>query len=154
MSPLTNRQKADVCRMAKRAWDAWDGREEYCGGINAGVSHTLLFGAWRHEEQERVVGRRSLTTATQHDYAALMAHFAAMAGLELVAGRWVSRQVEDGRNRVLYILRRDTLQRGLVYPGYPEAICRKKNRCGLGAATEKQLWHLVYTVRNRRKAVR
>jgi hypothetical protein len=52
---------------------------------------------------------------------------------------------------VLHILKANCEERGLKFPDYPGAICRAQNKCGLGGATEKQLWRLVYTVRNRKK---
>ncbi len=154
-TPLTNTQKGDICRAAKAAWKVWPEREDYCGGLNADVPRHRLFDAWRREEQERACGLRSLTTATQAHFAPIMAHFSALATpgeATALTGYWLGRAAEEERNRVLHLLRTSTLERKLAYPGYPEAICRKQYRCGLGGATEKQLWRLLYTVRSRRKA--
>lgn len=151
MRPLSRRQKAEVCMLARRAWEARpEEQEEWRGGLNAGLSESALFRAWRREQQQSACGMTSLTTCLQEaDFPRLMAHFSTLAGDAQQAGYWLERLLEDGRNRALHVLKRETERFDLAWPGYPGAICGRQYKCGLGAATEKQLWCLVYTVRNR-----
>jgi hypothetical protein len=155
VQPLSKKQKADLCILARRAWNAGAG-EGWRGDLNADCSETALFRAWRRSQQHEACGLHSLTTCLQEsDYPLLMAHFAAMIhGNDAQAGYWLERLAEDGRNRVLYILKREAGKAGLSWPSYPASICRRQYKCGLGAATERQLWCLVYTLRNRATAKR
>ncbi|MDF3129265.1 hypothetical protein P0Y35_08665 [Kiritimatiellaeota bacterium B1221] len=149
MQPLSKKQKAEICILAQKAWKKGAGAE-WKGGLNEGVSETALFRAWRREQQQSACGMSSLTTCLHEaDFPRLMAHFCTLAGEHDQAGYWLERLLEDGRNRVLHILKRETARFDLAWPGYPGAICRRQYKCGLGAASEKQLWALVYTVRNR-----
>lgn len=150
MIPLSKKQKADICQLARRAWQAGAGAG-WRGDLNADCSETALFRAWRRQQQHECCGLRSLTTClNESDFPLLMAHFAGLIpGNDQQAGYWLERLMEDGRNRVLHILRRSCSQYGLAWPSYPAAIARRQYKCGLGAATEKQLWCLVYTCRNR-----
>jgi len=150
MNPLSKKQKADICIIARRAWKAGAG-EGWRGDLNADCSESALFRGWRRQQQHECCGLRSLTTCLQDaDFPLLMAHFAALIpGNDAQAGYWLERLVEDSRNRVLFILKRSCAQYSLAWPSYPAAICRRQYKCGLGAASEKQLWALVYTCRNR-----
>ncbi len=149
MQALSKKQKAEICILARKAWDAGAGLD-WKGGINEGVSNTALFRAWRREQQQSACGMASLTTCLQDaDFPRLMAHFSTLAGEHDQAGYWLERLLEDGRNRTLHILKRECSRFDLAWPGYPGSICRRQYKCGLGAASEKQLWALVYTVRNR-----
>ena len=151
MSMLTDKQKAQLCILARKGWDAW-ASADWEGGINAGVSNANLFRAWRTQEQKAACGQMSLRMCFQEDFPKLMSHFARLAGDDKLERYWTGKLVEDGRGRVLYILKQNCDLNGLAYPDYPGAICRRQYKCGLGAATEKQLWGLVYTVRNRGQA--
>lgn len=72
MSALTTGQKIHVCELARKAYEAWPGREEHERTVGAGKNGLT---AWRHDQQERVVGVRSLRHCTDADFRALVAHF-------------------------------------------------------------------------------
>jgi hypothetical protein len=157
MRPLNNKEKAQVCMLARKAWERW-ARDEWTAdiipGLDDDVSEAAMFRAWRTREQVNACGQHSLTTCLVSDYPALMAHFCRLAGDDKGEAYWTGRLVEDPRNIALFKLRQNCEERGLRYPDYPAAICRRQYKCDLGGATTKQIWRLVYTVRNRRKPAR
>lgn len=69
---LTTTNKIHVCRVAREAYDAWPGREEYERTTGAGKN---AFTEWRHDQQEVVIGVRSLRHAHADDYSQLLSHF-------------------------------------------------------------------------------
>lgn len=149
MTPLSKLQKADIARAARAAWEAWPEREAF-EAINAEFSASARFEAWRREEQSKACGVRSLRAATQAHYGRLLAHFQALAGREAQAARTRARDADNDRRIARWKLDQALRERGLQV-GYAAAICRTQFRCALDEAEAKQLWKLVFTVRNRRK---
>ena len=150
MSPLSNIQKKDIAIAARRAYDAWPEREAF-EAINAELSRTACFEAWRHVEIRKVVRfTESLRECTQAHYGALLSHFQAMAGDDTAAQRTRARDADNPRRVARYKLEEALRERGLEL-GYAIAICRTQNRCELDQASAKQLWRLVFTVRNRKR---
>lgn len=164
---LTNDQKREIAQLAHAAWTVSPSREGMID-CNPDLSLTRVEAAWRHVEQGRVMGglRQSLREATQRDYPLLRAHFlrlqaeglalhgqaAAAAAAVESAEKWTVRAATDGVRRARHLLRRALEEAGLR-EGYAAAICRTQNKCSLDEASEKQLWRLIFTVRNRRKPV-
>lgn len=156
MNLLTNPQKATICQLAHEAWEARpDIREPLIECNGATMSKTAIFEAWRHVEQGKAVGRQSLTKCTsEHDFLRLCAHFRAMIpGQEGRAVRTLARHEAEPRLVAMHKLRQACSAAGLEL-GYAAAICRTQNRCSLDEASEKQLWRLVFTIKNRAKAKR
>jgi len=151
MSFLTSKQKARVCMLARKGWELW-ASADWEGGLNVGVSDSALFRAWRTQAQREACGQMSLRMCHQEDFPKLMAHFSRLAGDEKQEQYWMGKLVMDNTSRVLFTLKRNCEEFGLNYPEYPNAICLRQYKCGLRAATEKQLWSLVYTIRNRGQA--
>lgn len=155
---LSKLQKSILARAARAAWDAWPGRDDYTARLAGERNDPLLsdnqaFTHWRREQQHRACGKSSLRAATQDDYLLIRAHWEAWdPATSGAAMRTLLRHDSDGRRRALHVLERNTRERGLHWPGYPEAICRRQFKCALMDASEKQTWSLVYTIRNRRKA--
>ncbi|WP_043588968.1 hypothetical protein [Geminisphaera colitermitum] len=153
MQYFTNDQKAQVAMLAKRAYDAWEMREAHeC--INDHLSRTACFEQWRHQETGKVTGgitslRRCVS---ELHFLPLIAHFNNLLGEGGMALRTLLRHAEAGRITVFYKLQQALAERGLS-EGYAAAICRRQYKCDLGDAEEKQLWHLFFTIKNRRKAV-
>jgi hypothetical protein len=149
MNFLSNDQKATIARLARQAYDSWEGREgfEEC---NPGLSVSKCFEAWRRCEQGKAVGRQSLTQCTGDDFLPLVAHFQNFAGRGAAAVKTLLRHAEAARITPFFKLQKALAQRGLD-EGYAAAICRRQFKCALGDASEKQLWSLFYTIRNRRK---
>ncbi len=160
---LTNHQKREIAQLAHAAWAVSPSREGMIE-CNPELSLTGVEAAWRHFEQGKVLGhlRQSLREATQRDYPALRAHFLRLRaqGLALqgdsagatAAGRaadnWTVRAASDGTRRARHLLRR-ALEEGGLREEYASAICRAQNKCSLDEAGEKQLWRLIFTIRNR-----
>lgn len=158
MNPLSNEQKANIAILAKTAWDAWDGRAAWSEKHRDQVNDPLLsdakcFEAWRRAEQFRAVGVASLRDATSEaHYLKLRAHFENLIGSSGRALKTLLRHEEEPKQRALKLIEQSCAERGLDFPNYPAAICRRQFRCALADATEKQLWNIHYTVRNRRTA--
>jgi hypothetical protein len=156
MNLLSNKQKAEICQLAHEAWEARaDIREPLLECNLATMSKTAIFEAWRHVEQGKAVGRQSLTKCTSEgDFLKLCAHFRAMIpGQEQRAARTLARHAAEPRLVAMHKLRQACSAAGLEL-GYAAAICRTQNKCTLDEASEKQLWRLVFTVKNRSKAKR
>ncbi len=134
--PLSNEQKARLCILA---------REGYALAFT-----DQPFADWRHEQQELAVGKASLCDCVQDDYLALKAHFQRLAGEEGDALRTETRHGTEDRRVAMRKLEVECAARKLAL-SYPAAICRRQFKCALNEATVKQLWMLVFTVRNRRK---
>jgi len=149
MSELSNLQKAQLGQLARSAWLAWAGREEFLD-TNAELSASAAFTAWRHWQQGKACGRQSLLACTQEDFLPLRAHFLALGGHEEQAGRTLVRAASEPERLARYKLKEALQERGLA-EGYAAAICQRQYRKPLAEASAKQLWCLVYTVRNRRK---
>lgn len=151
MTPLSNLQKREISIAARRAYLVWPDREAY-EAINSEMSATACFEAWRHVEAGKACGVQSLRACTQAHYGRLLAHFQALAGHTAQADYTRARDADNDRRIARYKLAQALRERGLA-EGYAAAICVRQYRCGLGEATAKQLWCLVYTVRNRRPTV-
>lgn len=161
---LSRRQKRLVAQAAAAAWAVCPEREGYLDA-NPGLSASAVADAWRRVQQGEVLGlpRQSLREATQADFPALMAHFLALreqwcpapqpVDTPAPSERWAARAATDGGRRALYVLRRELASAGLAEE-YAAAICRRQYRCGLAEASERQIWRLVFTVRNRGRAKR
>lgn len=133
---LSKEQRQILARLARRAW----------GMVGGGQP----FDAWRHTECRRACGRR-ISEATQPDFLPLRAHFRYLAGDAAGAFQDHMRSQDEPRRVALRKLERECSASGLRLD-YPAAICRRQFRCDLADASPKQLWNLVFTVRNRRPA--
>ena len=151
MSPLSNRQKADIGIAARQAYLAWDGRGMF-ERVNSNLTATDCFAAWRHVEQGKVVGIQSLREMHQGHYNRVLAHFEELAGDKASATKRRGRDADNDRRVALYKLNQALQERGLEV-GYVAVICRTKYKCELSQATAAQIWKLVFDVRTRRKAV-
>lgn len=147
---LSNQQKRDISIAARRAYTGWPEREAF-EAINSEMSRTDCFEAWRRVEQGKAVGIQSLREMTQAHFNRVLAHFEELAGDAAGAARRRGRDQDNGRRIALHKLK-EACQAADVGLTYAATICRTQYRCGLDEATEKQLWNLFYTVRNRRKA--
>jgi len=132
--PLTREQKARLSILARAAFAK-------SGSGDANV--------WRREVAIRACGRR-ISEAVQRDYLTLKATFQDLAGESGRALETLLRSESEPQRVALYRLTQECGKRGLQL-AYPEAICRRQYHCGLSQASPKQLWNLLYTVRNRRE---
>lgn len=150
MPVLSPRQKADIGKLATRAWRAWPGRAEFLAA-NPELSPSACFAAWRHVEQGKAVGKQSLLDCTSEcDFLRLCAHFLRIAREYDAANSAQLRAGTESRRIAEHKLREELRERGLAEE-YAASICRRQFRCALREANAKQLWCLVFTIRNRRK---
>ncbi len=144
---LSRKQKARLAMLARRAYDL----HLDAGLVDDGAGPD----DWRRAEVSAATGGRAggLREATQRDYRQIRGHFLTLAGEEpetaFQDAAYGSPEAAD-REQAAAVLRRETLARDLPHPAYPEKICRQKYKTPLSRASAKQLWSLVYTVRNRR----
>jgi hypothetical protein len=148
---LSKLQKRELARLAHQAWLRLPERAALIAG-NPELSASGMETAWRHTEQGKAMGgvRQSLTVATQRDYLILRAHFQRLCGMEAAANKALAQAATDGARRALFLLRAALGRCGLS-EAYASKICRTQYRCELGEATEKQLWSVIFTIKNRRK---
>ena len=150
MQYLSNKQKAILCQLARKAWDQWPEREAFLD-VNPDFSKSAAFEAWRRNEQLEAAGVASLKSATsENHYLRIKAHWEDKLGHYERAAKDLLKHADEACLQVLYKIYESCAQRGLDYPGYPGAICRRQYKCALEEASEKQLWSLCYTIRNRR----
>lgn len=133
--PLDNGQKASLCILAKSAYE---------------LQFTDMdFNIWRRLEQAKACGKSSLTECTQSDYLLLRGHFERLAGNEGEALRTENKHATQDKALAMFKLK-EACNEGGVQLEYAAAICRNQNKCGLEQATYKQLWRLIFTIRNRK----
>jgi hypothetical protein len=155
MAALTNRQKAGIAEVARRAW-AMQGRPGYADQpadlpSEIRMTQAEAFGCWRHDEQKAAIGLASLTCAAQRDYARLMAHFARLAGDHKSADYWVLREAGNPVRQARAALDRELKRNEALLGGQPTAYVNKIARCrysvNIDDLSEKQLWTLVMDIR-------
>lgn len=151
MSPLSKFQKGELAQLARAAYDVWPEREAF-EAINSDLSRTKCFEAWRKVETGKVTGGvQSLRECTQAHYGRIKAHFLELVGDSTGADRARGRDADNPRRIALHKLK-EALAAGGLQESYAAAICRRQFRCALTEASAKQLWNLVFTVRNRSSA--
>jgi hypothetical protein len=141
-APLDDGQKAHLCILARETFETVHGRPP----------HNLAeFNAWRYEQAVEACGVASLRVATQREYKLIEGRLLMLKGNAAAAQRAEERAATEPRRLAMFKLREALAERGL-HESYAAAICGRQFKRPLAEATEKQLWCLVYTVRNRRKA--
>lgn len=153
MTPLTKKQKAEIAQLAAVAWARQAAVRAELAAANPELGASALAEGWRRVEQERACGVQSLRACTQAHFAPLMAHFARLAGLAEVAAHWERRMLTDGARRARWRLEQECTRAG-VDLAYAARIFWCQARRPLSEASEKELWRLIYTVRNRAAARR
>lgn len=123
-------------------------------------SSSAVFDTWRRQELARIFAEpferarleppRSFAELRQKDYAPAMEHFAALAGDDAAAIEYRHRARVHGRAVVMSLIESSCRSRALQFPQYPDSICRDQYGCQMIVASEKQLWTILFTVRNRR----
>ena len=150
-APLSREQKRNICMLASKAWEN-QGRPYYDPTMDPAyaLSKSAAEELFRHEEQQRLVGRKHLTACGQADYFLLKAHFARMAGLEGAAEAAEDRIPGDDARRANAVLRRElaAARSQIADPRrYAETIARSKYKAGIETLTAKQVWTIVFDVR-------
>lgn len=139
-APLSSQQKQ---RLAMLSREAFAKQPQIVRG-------ETKFDLWRHAQAIKCCGRR-ISEASQGDYLPLKAHFLDLAGKPVAAMQAHMRRETEPQRVALHKLMHECAAKGLS-PAYAAAICRTQYRCSLEDASEKQLWRLVFTIRNRKPA--
>ena len=150
-APLSREQKRKICMLAERAWIAqgqplWEPAQDPAIRLCRSSACEL----WRREEQERLTGRKHLTSCGQADYELLVAHFAGLAGDRREAAAAEARIPGDDVRRAMAVLRRElaAARRQIAEPRrYAETIAQAKYKAKLDGLTAKQLWTVVFDLR-------
>lgn len=142
--PLTSAQRQRLAHIARRAWTHARDR---------GHTHDDP-DTWRHGQVLQAVGLPGLRQLTQQHFRAVRGHFLQLLGHHRPALSDIIASAGEGHRQALFILTRECKARSLPL-AYPAAIARTQfQNPHLNELTEKQLWCLIYTIRNRRKANR
>jgi hypothetical protein len=147
-APLTNLQKRTLSLLARRAFNRATALAR-----GRGEQFQVKEDDYRHEEVIRACGKHGLRCCSQDDYQAVRSHVLDLVGehgaafhAQLAAGTEKRRQAEA-------VLVREC-EKANVDLAYADRICLQQFKCCLAEASEKQIWCLVYTIRNRAAAKR
>lgn len=150
MSPLSHNQKRYLSQLSNRAFDRAaadaDGQSFYDD-----FPSTRAREQFRHDEVAKACGKIGLRCCSQQDYKRVEAHFLNLLGEPGRAFNAHVRAETEAVRQAEAVLRRECQRFGFDL-SYPAAICARQFRVTLADASEKQLWNLVYTVRNRGNA--
>jgi hypothetical protein len=149
-APLSNFQKEILSKMSRRAF-ARMGALARGRGEEWPEGNTADHQAFRHDQVSRACQKRGLRCCSQDDYPRIKAHFQQLLGEDGRAFNTLVRGENNGRRIAEHKLAEE-MQKAGIGPAYVEKICMTQNKCRVLEASEKQLWHLMYTVRNRAAA--
>ncbi len=125
------------------------------------VDDGVDFDTWRKAAIHDIVGAAapsSFRAVTQRDYAAVIEYFMELAGGE--AERSSAIKSGDEQRRARWALRREEGEMAGAFGGregaarYADALFAKIHKTDRFAATAKQIWAVIFTLRNRAKARR
>lgn len=142
-APLTKSQKRYLAQLARQALN-----QVRALARARGEAFEVDEETWRHEEVIRAVGKHGLRCCSQDDYADLKGHFLDRLGAYGAAFDARLRAATQKRRQAEAVLVRE-LQKAGLHLNYANSICQRQYRCTLFDATERQIWNLVYTIRNR-----
>ena len=140
-APLDNSQKRYLSQLARRAWLK-------LGAELDGQAET----DFRREHVAKATGKFGLRCCSQDDYGAAKAHFLELLGESGHALNALVHQQGNAQRIAMHKLK-EACHYAHVSLEYPAAICRQQFKCNLSAATDKQLWCLTFTVKNRARKV-
>jgi len=152
MSALTKFQKSRLAKLAATAFRfecaKARGRRETVDVSNAALNQ------WRRDQVARACGKLGLRCCDQFDYKSVEAHFLDMLGHTGAAFNAHMKAQSEPRRQAYVVLMRECARfsRAGITAAYADAICRRQFKTALDSASEKQLWCLVYTIRNRGRA--
>ena len=139
---------------ARRAYDI----QAKAGLVDDGVG----FDAWRRATLHDVVGGAapsSFRAVTQRDYRAVMRYFGELAGNGGTDAAAQDKAVDE-RRRALWALALVEGEVAGAFGGrgeaarYADALFRKIHRCARHEATARQVWAVIFTLRNRAARMR
>ncbi len=151
-APLTRQQKTRLILAARAAYDAQ---------VLAGLwSEAEGFEAFRRAAAFEACGVASLRAMGQRHYNAVRARLLALAGREREAGYAERRACGDDARRALARLERECALAGEVFEDgragarrYAEALARRIHGEPAAALSARQVWQVIFTLRNRARAM-
>lgn len=150
-APLTAEQRQRLAACARRAFDAQ---------AAAGLADED-FDAWRHEQCREACGRGGIREMDQGCYGPSMAWFVALAGGEprrREAGPAAKPAARDDADRARRALRDECARLDAAFGGggaaeaYATALLSRIHRATWETAGAKQLWQVMFTMRNRSRS--
>lgn len=133
--PLSNTQKAELSIGFRKAWNADGGYGDADAYRRAGVL--------------AATGKPGLTACTQDDYLKCKAKIAELLRED---GDAINHHIADqtAPQRVAMHKLNEACRRQGKTEAYVAAIARSRFKCSLADCSDKQLWWLVFTIKNRR----
>lgn len=152
-APLNHDQKRYLSQLSDRAFDRLsaeaDGHYFYDD-----LPATRAREQFRHDQVVKACGKIGLRCCSQDDYLRVKAHFLDLLGESGAAMNAHVRAEAEGLRVVTHKIHAACREFGLNL-SYANTICRQRTHgLNLDQATEKQLWTVFYTVRNRGLAKR
>jgi hypothetical protein len=146
-TPLSKDQKRILSQFAQRAFN----RDR---AIALGRGETLPETAdeYRRRHVATACGKHGLRCCSQDDYGLVKAHFQDLLGETGKAMNTLVHAEGNGRRVAEHKLVR-ACEAAKLSVAYAATICRNQFKCSLEDATEKQLWCLTFTVKNRARKV-
>lgn len=167
MKQLTTAQKRTLGKLAREAWDGLSeaARSEAIeAALDAGcTTKTAIIDHWRKVQQESVTGMASMTGMTNRDFTRMQMHWLLLKDSQgnrnpdaapSARTMYAMARAQEEPLRVAHHKLAEALREQELPAAYAEKICQTQYRCSLADASEKQVWRLFYTVRNRRHVSR
>jgi hypothetical protein len=116
------------------------------------------FDPWRKAALWDAVRRDSFRALGQREYGQALAHFAVLSGQRAPAAARREAGPEADRRRAEHVLREACAEVADAFGGteraltYARALLARIHRADLHTATARQLWQVMYTLRNRGRA--
>jgi hypothetical protein len=145
VSALTNRQKAYLSRLAAAAYVRLHGE--------ATARDPRVVEEFRHAQVAAACGKAGLRCCSQTDYKLVEARLLDLNGWHAAAFNAGVSAATEKRRQAEAVLVAECDKAGL-HLAYAESICRNIYKCPLSDASDRQIWNLIYTVRNRSRARR
>lgn len=159
---LTNDQKRILAQLARRAFNKLRamaiGRGETFPMEHDAAGEPIDPLLWnekdfRHHHVAVACHKDGLKCCSQEDYAAVKGRFLHLLGEDGKAVKVLVHGETNAKRIAEYKLLKELRRAGLSN-GYAESICRNMFHCTVADATDKQIWKLIFTIRNRASAKR
>ncbi len=148
LAPLSNEQKQNLAALAHYAYDATAVRS---------TGSQVSFDEWRHAEVRRTVHRAGLRDCLNMHYLPLKARFLDLAGHTGASVRALVKAETEPRSWALNRLYAEAKAAEDVLPramDYAKGFLRNKRGVTLDEASDKDIWHAVFTIRRKAQAER
>lgn len=149
-APLSNRQKRDLSKLASRLFALEAARARGRGETPA--TSKAAGDAFRRDQVAAACGKLGLRCCSQDDYKLVEAHFLNLLGESGQAMNALVKHQTNPRRVAEYKLVQACEQAGLNL-AYAAKICWHQFKCSLEDANEKQIWCLIFTMKNRGRKV-